>query len=239
MKVAAIQFAPKLKEVGANLRTAVAMTADAAREGAKLIVLPELVTTGYSFMSEIEAMPFAEDLEDSKTLRVFQALSRKFGVAVVLGLMTKDADHLHNSQVLLTPDADPVVYHKVNQFGNDFLWATPGTSNPPIGTFEGMKVGLLICADVRDKSDDIDTFYEPGDADVVAFSANWGDGGFPAGRWVKFAKQNRCHLIVSNRYGREENNNFGEGGICVISPAGKVSCQGLHWSQPCIVFGDV
>ena len=79
----------------------------------------------------------------------------------------------------------------------------------------------------------------PGDADIVAFSSNWGDGGFPAVNWMDFAKENHTVLVVANRYGQETCNNFGEGGSCIVEPGGKVHCQGLQWNQDCIIYADV
>lgn len=243
MRVAAVQFAPQFRAVAHNIAHAARLVQDAAEGGADLIVLPELCTTGYSFLSARDAEAYAEPLEPGPTnsTGVMRDLSERYGVAIAWGLMERDAKTglLHNSQILVCPDGQQWRYRKVNQFANDYLWATPGTDNPPVQTFKGKRVGLLICADVRDKSDSIDDFYEPGDADIVAFSSNWGDGGFPSGRWVKFAKSNRCWLVVSNRYGKEENNNFGEGGIGVIDPDGRVYCDGLRWSADCIVYADV
>jgi predicted amidohydrolase len=147
---------------------------------------------------------------------------------------------LYNGQVLVTPDGRWVSFRKVNRWAQDYLWASSGRSNPPIIEVGGLKVGLLICRDVRDKKDDNwKSFYEKGDADIVALSANWGDGGFPAVSWMEFAANNRTTLIVSNRYGQEANNNFGEGGICVIRPSGEVVCEGLVWNQDCVVCAEV
>ena len=243
MKVAAVQFAPVFKATERNLRTAAELVGQAVEAGAQLIVLPELCLTGYSFLSKAEAMPFAEDLSAAsrpRSLEVFGGLAKSLGVAIAWGTVEKDphTGHLYNSQVLVTGQ-NHWVCRKLNRWANDLTWAKPGTDNPPVGNFMGKKIGLLICADVRDKSDDIAELYEPGDADIVAFSSNWGDGGFPSGRWVQFAEQNKCTLVVSNRYGKEENNNFGEGGICVITPEGDVLCEGLRWNQPCIVYADV
>jgi predicted amidohydrolase len=130
-------------------------------------------------------------------------------------------------------------YAKVNRWANDFLWATPGRASPPITDFIGKKIGLLICRDVRDKSEKIEDFYEKGDADVVLFSTNWGRGGFPATNWMNFAENNKTWLVVANRYGREANNDFGDGGSCVISPEGEVHCEGLVWGKDCIVYAEV
>jgi len=240
MRVAAIQFAPAFKEPETNLRVAAGMVVDAVKGGAKLIVLPEMCTTGYSFMGVAEAEPFAEVFEGGRSFEVFRTLSQRFDVAVVWGFMRRDpgTGDLYNSQGIVLPDGRFAYYDKINPWGQDFIWAHDGTGSPPILDYLGRRVGLLICRDVRDKAPAWDEFYEPGDADIVAFSTNWGDGGFPAVKWVGFAKQNECWFVVSNRYGREANNNFGEGGPCVISPTGQVYCEGLVWSQPCTVYGE-
>jgi predicted amidohydrolase len=104
---------------------------------------------------------------------------------------------------------------------------------------QGKRVGLLICRDVRDKSDELETIYSPGEADLVCFSANWGAGAFPANSWMSFAKSNKTWLAVSNRYGRESNLDFGFGGIGIISPEGKVLCEGLEWGKDCLVVADI
>jgi predicted amidohydrolase len=240
MLAATIQFCPQFKEPEVNLRRAAELVIRAAKAGATLIALPELCTTGYSFMSAAEAEPYAEVFPDSRSMEVFGTLARKFNVNIAWGVMTNDSGVLHNSQVLVTPDGGLAKYSKVNPWGQDFCWATPGTSNPPITVIGGKKVGLLICRDVRDKATgDWDSFYEPGDADVVLLAANWGAGGFPAVTWMDFARDNNCILCVSNRYGHEANNNFGDGGVCIIYPDQRVVCEGLVWSQDCIVYGDV
>lgn len=250
MKVAAVQFQPKLRDVEGNLRRGAELVVQAAKAGATLIVLPELSTTGFSFMNAAEATPFAEELIDSgrpgsgpsRSMQVYGTLAQKLGVTIVWGVMEKNtgAGKLYNSQVLISPDGSWIFYRKINKWGNDYLWATSGESNPPIHMVEGKKVGLLICRDVRDRyDDDWKDFYEKGDADIVCLSANWGDGGFPAVGWIDFAKDNNVILVVSNRYGQEENNNFGEGGVCVVFPDERVACEGLRWSEDCIVYADV
>lgn len=242
MKVAAVQFRPKLGDRRDNIKTMVGLLHEAVQAGAKLVVFPELATTGYSFMSSAEARPLAEVVHDRQgSVGVMSALSQKLGVGIAWGLITEDpgTGDLHNSQVVVLPDGTLSTYAKVNRWANDFLWATSGRSSPPVVELQGRKVGLLVCRDVKDKSPEFEDFYEPGDTDAVALSTNWGNGGFPAVRWVDFAMNNKTWLIVANRYGRESNNDFGEGGSCIISPEGRVFCDGLRWNEPCIVYAEV
>jgi predicted amidohydrolase len=242
MRVAAVQFAPQFKAFEANLATMVKMTLEAIKGGAELVVLPELATSGYSFMGPEDAEPFAEVLDgNGRVTKGMLKLASQSNVAIAWGMPAKDigSPNLYNAQVLVLPDGSFTRYFKLNSWGNDFLWASEGKTSPPIVEYMGKKVGLLICRDVRDKTDAMKHLYEPGDADIVCFSANFGDGGFPAVSWMDFAKDNKAWFIVSNRYGQEANNDFGEGGICIISPESKVHCKGLVWSQPCIVYAEI
>jgi predicted amidohydrolase len=178
------------------------------------------------------------------TMSVMYRLATQLNVHLVFGFVELDpgTGRLYNSQCYIAPDGTYACYQKLNRFGNDFIWAEAGKSNPPVidSPDLGLRVGLLVCRDVRDKVNDKWTdLYSPGDADVVCLSANWGDGGFPAISWMDFVSENKTSLIVSNRYGQETCNNFGEGGICVINKAGKVFCDGLQWNQDCVVYGEL
>jgi len=249
MRVALVQFRPEFKAKEQNLRRLVGFVGQAAKAGAKLVVLPELATTGYSFMSEAEAAQVAEPIgPDGYTFGVMQKAAQLLGVHIVWGMAEHDlqTEKLYNSQVLVTPTGKWVKYAKVNLWGNDWIWCAEGRANPPIldcdfGEDGHRKVGLLICRDVRDKKDSKwSDFYESGDADLVAFSSNWGDGGFPAIAWVDFVKDNKTTLLVSNRWGKEIPNDFGEGGVCAITAKPfKVHCEGLVWNQDCIVYAEV
>ncbi len=244
MRVAAVQFRPALWDKEGNLGRLSALVRQAAEQGAELIVLPELCTTGYSFMSHAEAQAVAEGAgPGGRTFGFMEALSKEHHVAIAWGMVEVDpgTGSLYNSQVIVGPFGW-TQYRKINLWGNDWLWAKPGRANPPIVTYKGKKVGLLVCRDVRDKkSDEWKSFYEKGDADIVCFSANWGKGGFPAVGWIEFAEENGATLVVSNRYGEEPHgaNDFGQGGICVIYPDQRVVCEGLVWSRDCIVYAEV
>ena len=245
-RVAAVQYKPKFKDPDFNRWQLRSLAMMAANKGAKIIVLPELATTGYSFMSKKEAAPFAEPLE-GQTVAALSWVARKFECYIACGVMTRDGDSIYNSQILVGPSGLVAHYHKMNFWGNDRLWATAGTEKPPIIQTPHGKLGLLICKDVRDKRPGktdqrktaSDEFYDVGDADIVAFSTNWGDGEFPSGTWVSFALKNGVWLVVSNRCGGAERANFFDGGVCVISPEGVVQVEGLDFESDCIVYGTV
>ena len=253
VKVAVIQYRAVPRDVTENIKRLTNLITEAASNGANLIVAPELAFSGYTMMSSEEAEKLAEcptwldDTDSPSTYKAMGAmyeLARALHVCLVFGYIEKDpgTKKLYNSQLLLEGDGFREGYRKVNRFGQDWIWASPGVGNPPIvrSKLLGKRIGLLICRDVRDKRDDKwSDFYSPGEADIVAFSANFGRGAFPATSWVEFAIENKVHLCVSNNYGVEDNLDFGAGGVCVIHPDGSVDCEGLRWNEDCIVYSDI
>ena len=247
MRVAAIQMCPTFKDKMGNLRVIAKLVQKAAEAEAKLIVLPELATTGYVFSSPDDAGEYAEVLEPSSiTMRSLMALSESFDAHIACGLIERDpgTKHLYNSQVLVSPDRTWVSYRKINRCGSDYLWAKEGRSNPPVVQIQAgdqtYRVGLLICRDVRDKRDSKwSDFYESGDADVVAYSAAWGRSFMPANAWMDFVEDNNTALVAANRYGQEGPADFGPGGSCIIRPPDQVCMEGLVWGAYSIVIGDV
>lgn len=241
MKIATVQFAPWFRKKRENLKRLSVLVQEAAQSGARIVVLPELCATGYSFMDTTAAAEEAEAIAPgAMTYDVMAALASKYNVHIFYGLIESDKGKLYNSQVCISPDKVAESVRKINRWANDFLWAEPGRSNPPVVEIDGLRVGLLICRDVRDKVNSKWTdLYSPGDADVVCLSANWGKGGFPSTSWMDFVEENKTALVISNRYGLESNNDFGEGGICIIAKNGQIQCEGLKWSADCIVYGDL
>jgi len=251
MRLATIQMAPKWKDYRSNLETILKMAVEAATQGAKIIVFPELATSGYSFMSYQEALPFAETLQEpgkgvsSPTLVMLRQVARRYQVHIACGLVEKgETDQIYNSQVLVCPDGSWESYRKISRWGSDWLWCSAGESNPPVRKItiddQSLRVGLLVCRDIRNRGEESDAhFYEKGDADLILLSSNWGAGGFPAVRWMEFVRDLKIPLLISNRYGKEENNDFGHGGVALIKEDLTVQCRGLEWSKDCIVYVDL
>jgi predicted amidohydrolase len=62
VKIAAVQFDPKIMQNGKNLERMLAELSIAAGNGAKLIVFPECALPGYVYASREEALPFTETI---------------------------------------------------------------------------------------------------------------------------------------------------------------------------------
>ena len=60
VKVATIQFEPTQFRKDENVARLLQLASQAARDGARLIVMPEMATTGYCWQDRAEVAPFVE-----------------------------------------------------------------------------------------------------------------------------------------------------------------------------------
>ncbi|MCL4426480.1 MAG: amidohydrolase, partial [Firmicutes bacterium] len=88
---AALQFEPAWGEKGRNLVHLSALIEEAARQGARLVVAPEMVTTGYIFGDPSEVAPLAESIPGPTTLRLGE-LARRHSLYLVVGLPEVDEE---------------------------------------------------------------------------------------------------------------------------------------------------
>lgn len=263
MKIlSAVQFCPRLArshaEVMDNFRRLEPLVKECSALASELVVFPELCCTGYAFMSKEEAFEAAEPA-DGPTFQKMRKVAQYLSAYTAWGYLEHDpvTDMLHNSATLVTPDGIPIsAVRKINLWGPDFLWATPGPASAPVVRTDIGLISLAICRDIRDKIPDnipkprleqsakSESLFEDQKVDVVAACANWGKGGYPATTWMDFAANNKCTLVVANRWGKEEGNkglrlDFGQGGPCVIEKDWSVHTDGIKFGEDCVVTAAI
>tara|TARA_B100000686_G_scaffold344553_1_gene427396 strand:- start:185 stop:979 length:795 start_codon:yes stop_codon:yes gene_type:complete len=146
MKIGFVQNQPIFGEVSRNLDQI-----ESLLEGkvADLIVLPELCSTGYQFVSEQEALSLAEFIPDGVTTqRVLQWAKATNGV-VVAGLAECERGVVYNSAVIAGPQGVLGVYRKVHLFDMEKKIFRPGSGPLPVFDTGIGKVGIMICFDWR------------------------------------------------------------------------------------------
>lgn len=221
LKVATVQFEPTLFEKERNITRLLDLVAEAAGEGAKLIVTPEMGTTGYCWFDRAEVAPFVETVPGPTTER-FAALAKAKDCYIVIGMPeVDDATGLYyNSAVLIGPEGVVGTHRKTHPYISEPKWSAPGdlghqVFDTPIG-----RIALLICMDIH--------FVETarlvalGGADIICHISNWLAERTPAPYWISRAVENGCYLIESNRWGLERGVQF-SGGSCVIEPDGTLA----------------
>lgn len=113
----------------------------ACRQSPQLIVTPEVVIGGKSFVEGAVTVP-------GPAIGPFEKIARQHHVVLVLGVRERGPHALYNSAVLVSPDGNVQgVYRKVHlATGEDVSGIMPGDSFPVFSTPLG-RIGCLICMD--------------------------------------------------------------------------------------------
>ena len=104
-KTAAVQFEPTMFEKERNIARITALVEEAASEGARLIVTPEMGTTGYCWQNREEVRPFVEPIPGDTTAH-FQQIAKRNDCYIVIGMPEVDqiTDLYYNTAVLIGPE---------------------------------------------------------------------------------------------------------------------------------------
>jgi predicted amidohydrolase len=217
-KAAAIQYEPALKDVAGNRERLLALTEKAARKGSRLIVLPEMATTGYCFYDRAEIAPYVESIP-GPTTELFGTLAAEHDAYIVLGMAEVDPQTgvFYNSAALIRPEGGVEKMRKVHLFVSDTRWAKDGDLGFPVWETDVGLLAAIICMDA--------SFFESSrvpallGADVICLPTNWVNERAPAMDWFTRAFENGVYFIAADRYGEERGVQF-SGGSCLIDPRG-------------------
>jgi predicted amidohydrolase len=146
--VACCQLAPALGAPGANRKLTADAIAQAARQGASIIVLPELVSSGYVFASRAEARASAEPA-DGPTVSSWARLAADFGVLIVGGFCELSGNELFNSAAVVDSAGLRCVYRKAHLWDRERQLFTPGSAAPAVVPTRFGLIGVLICYDLE------------------------------------------------------------------------------------------
>ena len=218
-QVATVQYEPSQFNKDHNVSSLLHLCEEAGKKGAKLIVTPEMGTTGYCFLNREEISPLVETIP-GQTTKKFETIAKKFNCYIVVGMpeIDEETQLYYNSAVLIGPDGIIGKHRKSHGYIAEPKWSAPGQEHLVFDTEIG-KIGILICMDIH--------FIETArlvalqDADIIIHISNWLSERTPAPYWISRAFENSCYLIESNRWGLERTVQF-SGGSCIINPDGSI-----------------
>lgn len=152
-KVAAVEFNPQLFEFRQNIPPICAIVEEAAKAGAKIIVLPETATSGYIYKDRRQFDPYL-DTVPGETTDAIAKLTKKYGCYVTVGIAEIDraTGLAYNTGALIGPDGYVGKYRKVGLNPDDQLWFTIGNVGYPVFDTKYGKLAMEICYD--------DTYWE-------------------------------------------------------------------------------
>lgn len=224
VRVAACQVSLGVGETGRNRAAAAAAITAAAGRGARVVVLPELVPSGYVFDGPAEARSLAEPA-DGPTAAQWAGLAGRHGLVIVGGICERGRrGGLYNSAILVDRRGLRAVYRKVHLWDAELDCFVPGDEPPPvIGTRYG-QIAVMICYDAE--------FPEwvrlpaLAGAELLAVPTNWPAGPVPPGeRPIVVASiqvaayANRIFIAAACRCGPERGVRW-TGGSIIAGPDG-------------------
>lgn len=188
--------------------TVVDAAARAAAQGADVIVLPELATSGYVFHDLAEAQSRAESL-DGDTVNLFRELSLRHGAVVVAGFCeASTGERPYNSLVVVDGGEVLALYRKTHLWGREKLVFAAGSELPPVVKTRVGMLAAMICYDLEFPEMVRDVSVRG--AQIVIGPSNWPAVRPVPGAWPPEvtkaqanAAVNRVFVVVGDRVGAE------------------------------------
>jgi predicted amidohydrolase len=230
VEVACCQLAPRIGDLEGNRARAEAAIEGAARDGARVVVLPELCNSGYVFADADEARRLAEPA-DGPTVSGWARLARAHELVIVGGLCELDAEGVvRNSAVLVDGDGVRAVYRKAHLWDREALVFAAGSDAPPVVDVALGRIGVMVCYDLE--FPEWVRLAALAGAELLCAPVNWPKAPRPRGeragevvRAQAAAATNRMFIAACDRVGRER-------GIDWVGGSVILDCDGFPLAGP-------
>ncbi|MCS5723767.1 carbon-nitrogen hydrolase family protein [Herbiconiux sp. CPCC 203407] len=200
---AVAQLAPTV-DGARNREQIAALTADAARSGARLVVFPE---ESMLLAGEVEGrLGEVVDAEWPLFLAQLSLLAVEHELWIIAGgYEPSGSDRPYNTLVVVNSRGEVVEsYRKLHLYDafayRESDYVTGGTELPPVVLIEGVAVGLVNCYDIRFPELSRDLVARG--ADVLSVSAAWVAGARKEAHWETLVKaraiENTCWVLASS-----------------------------------------
>jgi predicted amidohydrolase len=145
LTIAGLQTAGTLRDVDANLRELEAAAEEAARDGAGLLITPEMFVTGYvvgDMLPELAGLDF---------LGQVKAFAQRLEIAILLGAPELTADGVHNAAYFIDDRGEVLNVHRKSHLFADLDRQQFISGHEPFGLVEyrGVRIATMICYDVE------------------------------------------------------------------------------------------
>lgn len=152
VKVAAVQMSCS-RDINENINKAAGMIRDAAKQGAQIILLPELFERQYFCQErQYEYYSFAKTIDENDALKALIPLAKELKVVLPVSIYERDKNQLFNTVVII--DADGKVLGKYRKthipddhFYQEKFYFTPGDTGFKVWETAYGCIGVGICWD--------------------------------------------------------------------------------------------
>lgn len=205
--VACCQLAPVAGANTLNRGHTEAAVRTAVANGASVVVLPELVSSGYVVEDKREAFACAESAE-GPTISSWARLAAAFDIVVVGGFCEVSQGQLFNSAALVDASGLRSTYRKAHLWDRETSCFASGHAEPPVVDTRFGRIATMICYDL-DFPEWVRLAALRG-AQLLCAPTNWPEGPRPVGatpmeivRIQASASVNRLFIAACDRAGSE------------------------------------
>ncbi|MDT5396786.1 MAG: 5-aminopentanamidase, partial [Mycobacterium sp.] len=191
----------------------------AAGDGAQIVVLPELASSGYVFADRSELVSLAEPC-DGPSVTEWANLATAFGVTIVAGFPEAAGDAVYNSAAVVDPTGLRGVYRKAHLWDTENAVFDRADDLPLLVDTEHGRIGVMICYDVEFPEWVRAVALEG--ADLLCAPVNWPLLPRPEGerptemvRVLAGAGMNRMPIAVCDRAGVERGQHWIGGSVII------------------------
>jgi 5-aminopentanamidase len=239
-RIACQQLAPVLGDLEANRVIALRAIREAVDDGAEVVVLPELITSGYMFESPEEAAAVALP-SGHEILLEWGAEAARAGIVLAGGFCERGDDgRVYNSAAVFDPTGLRAVYRKLHLWDREKLVFSPGSEPPPVLDTGVGRVAVIICYDLE--FPELTRSVALAGTQLLLVPTNWPLVPRPEGErppevviGMAAARVNRMAVACADRIGLERGQEW-TGGTTIIGADGWVAAQSR---APGLVSADV
>lgn len=219
IRAASCQIRVEIDDPDKTRKNIVEAVQRAVEQGAELVVLPELATSGYCFSDREEAARLAEMIPGEWTSFLCD-LSNEHDLVLVSGISEKDqvSSKLYSSAVVIDRGELLGVYRKTHLWDQEHKFFIPGEELPPVFSTSVGEVSVAVCYDIE--FPEIVRGAAEAGAQILTAPVNWPLLPKPEGSWpieihkaMAHAAEYRIPIVVADRCGSERGVDWTGGSI--------------------------
>jgi len=153
LTVAALQLALGRSDEAENIAAVAALVEEAAKQGAQVILPPELFSGPYFCREEDEALfALARPTAEHPSVIAMQALAKRLGVVIPTSFFERDGHHYYNSMAMIGPDGAIMGTYRKSHIPDgpgyeEKFYFRPGNDGFKVWDVFGARIGVGICWD--------------------------------------------------------------------------------------------
>lgn len=151
--VAALQLDLSSSDEQENIAAVAALVEEAARQGAQIVLPPELFSGPYFCKVEDEGLfALARPVAEHPSVAAMQALAKKLGVAIPTSFFERDGHHYYNTLAMIGADGEIMGTYRKSHIPDgpgyeEKYYFRPGNDGFKVWDLFGTRIGVGVCWD--------------------------------------------------------------------------------------------